>query len=111
MNITSAAIEAFKNILNIEFVSNGNHIILRGTNGSGKSAVLDALMVAFFGKKLLPDDPILHGQESSKITFNIGNGEQQQFTISVKIKSDDLKFDDEDDIEVIVKEEDPEEGK
>lgn len=28
-----------------------------------------------------------------------------------KIKSDDLKFDDEDDIEVIVKEEDPEEGK
>ena len=90
MNITSAAIEAFKNILNIEFVSNGNHIILRGTNGSGKSAVLDALMVAFFGKKLLPDDPILHGQESSKITFNIGNGEQQQFTIAVKIKSDDF---------------------
>jgi len=90
MNIQSAVIEQFKNLTHVEFVADGNHIILRGVNGSGKSSILDALMVAFFGKKLLPDDPIFHGAESSKITWNIGNGNQIQFTVSVKIKPDDF---------------------
>lgn len=90
MNIHSATIEAFKNIAKCEFEARGNHIILRGMNGSGKTAILEALTMAFFGKKLLPDDPVMHGQESSKIVWNIGNNEKLIFTITIRVTADNF---------------------
>lgn len=90
MNIHSAKIEAFKNIAKCEFEARGNHIILRGMNGSGKTAILEALTMAFFGKKLLPDDPVMHGQESSKIVWNIGNNEKLIFTITIRVTADNF---------------------
>lgn len=90
MNIHSATIEAFKNIAKCEFEARGNHIILRGMNGSGKTAILEALTMAFFGKKLLPEDPVMHGQESSKIVWNIGNNEKLIFTITIRVTADNF---------------------
>lgn len=90
MNIHSATIEAFKNIAKCEFEARGNHIILRGMNGSGKTTILEALTMAFFGKKLLPEDPVMHGQESSKIVWNIGNNEKLIFTITIRVTADNF---------------------
>lgn len=85
MFIHSALLENFKKILHLEIKADGNHIVLVGMNGTCKTAVLEALLTLLFGKKLLPDDPVRHGQDSSLIECGICNDKGEK--ISYKIKS------------------------
>lgn len=91
MNLHSAVIKAFKNLTHVAFEARGNHIILKGLNGSGKTSILETLDIAFRGKDAVPKNPVQIGQESSLITWNIGNGNEIQFTITVTISGDDYK--------------------
>ena len=91
MNIHSAEIENFKAISQCEFVANGNNVIISGVCGSGKTSILETLLIVLLGKEALPDDPIRKGAESARITWNLGEGEKIQYTVKVTIKPD--KFD------------------
>lgn len=90
MFIHGMEIENFKGIKYVDFKSDGKHIVLSGINGTGKSSVVELITTAFLGKKLLPDDPVLHGQESSKNTIDIGDGEKLIYTLKVNVKNDDI---------------------
>ncbi len=94
MVLHSAVIEKFKSIKHVELISNGNHITLAGTNGTGKSAVVEAIMSCLLGKKVLPEDPVMHGSESSQIELNIGDEKNGRvlYTVSAKIKGDNFKI-------------------
>lgn len=85
MFIHSALLEAFKNIISLDIRAKGNHIVVEGLNGVGKSAVLEALLTLLFGKKLLPDDPVMHGKESALIECGLCNEKGDE--IAYKIKS------------------------
>ena len=91
MNLHSAEIENFKAISQCEFVANGNNVIISGVCGSGKTSILETLLIVLLGKEALPDDPIRKGAESARITWNLGEGEKIQYTVKVTIKPD--KFD------------------
>jgi recombinational DNA repair ATPase RecF len=90
LKIHSATIQDFKNVAQAAFKAEGNHVILSGTNGSGKSAILEALLTALCGKIIMPDDPIRHGSESSLITVNLSEGKKIDYTITVIIKDNDF---------------------
>jgi len=83
--IHSAQIESFKNITSVAFTAEGRHVTLKGMNGRGKTAILQALMTALVGKEVLPDDPILHGEESAKIRLNLGDGATIKYTVAVHV--------------------------
>lgn len=71
MFIKSMLAEKFKNIMHVEFIADGNHVVITGENGTGKTAVMQAILTLLFGKKVLPEDPIMHGQESALLQCGI----------------------------------------
>jgi DNA repair exonuclease SbcCD ATPase subunit len=92
LKIKSAEIKNFKNLSHASFEANENHIILSGTNGSGKTAICEALATALVGKEVLPNDPIMKGEESAIITLNLSSGKQLAYTITVTITEDKFKL-------------------
>lgn len=94
MVLHSAVIEKFKGIDYVEVEAHGNHIILTGVNGTCKTTVIEAFLSCLLGKKVLPEDPVMHGEESSKIELNIGDepGGSVLYTASADIKSNDFKI-------------------
>lgn len=88
--IHSAEIVNFQSIAKAEFVAEGNHIIISGKNGTGKSAICSALTAALCGKSALPDDPIRHGTESAKIRLELCDKSVVTYSITVDIKQDDF---------------------
>lgn len=88
--INSVEISNFKNVASASFVASENHIILQGKNGSGKTAIFDAMLTALCGKSVLPDDPIRHGAESSQIRMILSDKSVLTYSISVKIQENDF---------------------
>jgi energy-coupling factor transporter ATP-binding protein EcfA2 len=86
MFIHSVLLEKFKNILHLTFEAKGNHVVITGPNGAGKTTILEALLTLFFGKKLLPDDPIMHGHESSPIECGLCDEKGGKISFRVKAK-------------------------
>lgn len=85
MKLHDARIENFKGIDVVEFVANGNNITLRGMNGSCKTATLEAIATLLFGKKVLPDDPIMHGKESAMLQCTLSDAGEIKYKIRAKI--------------------------
>lgn len=92
MFIHSALLENFKKILHLEIKAEGNHIVLVGMNGTCKTAVLEALLTLMFGKKLLPNDPVRHGAESSLIECGICNDKGDKVAYKIKSRITDNNF-------------------
>lgn len=86
MFIHSGTIERFKNIQHVEFSAEGNHIVITGMNGAGKTVVLEALLTLLFGKKVLPDDPVMHGEESALMSCGISGEKGGEIRYKIKAR-------------------------
>lgn len=63
-------------------------ILIGGANANGKTSLLDALTVAFGGKRTLPADPVHHGAEQAKIRVRLADGSEGDIEIRRVIKPD-----------------------
>lgn len=71
MRITKFEAENFKRLRAVTIAPDGSLIQIRGKNGQGKSSTLDAIEAALGGAKSIPDEPIRHGEENSRIVLEI----------------------------------------
>lgn len=88
MEIQSLNLENFGPLKELRLVADGNHITLSGPCGCGKSETIASMIHLLVGKTMLPNDPILHGQESAKEELNIGDGKKIIYTVTGKITKD-----------------------
>lgn len=94
MDIQKVTIENYKNINSLEIQSDGKNITLRGKNGAGKTAIMEAIFKLLRGKGFIIPDAVKHGQEEARITVDIGNN-KVEFSLRAVIKKDgdySLKF-------------------
>lgn len=87
MKVQKINIENYKNIGILEIQCDGKNFVLRGKNGAGKTAVIEAVFKLLRGKGAVISDAVMHGQEEAKITVDIGN-EKVDLSVQVKIKKD-----------------------
>ena len=67
-NIHRLTIKNVKNLEEVDFtVPDGPMIYVTGPNAAGKTTVLDSILYALAGKKLIPDDVIRTAQEKAEI--------------------------------------------
>lgn len=59
----------FKNIQNLEIAPMGNSLTLKGKNGAGKSAVIQAVEWALRGKRALPEGAMKIGEDKTEVVF------------------------------------------
>jgi DNA repair exonuclease SbcCD ATPase subunit len=72
--IQSITIDNIKRISHAE-VTPGTHLfIVGGKNEQGKSTLLDAVEMAFGGKRVMPAQPIREGSESAEIVVQLDDG-------------------------------------
>lgn len=57
----------------VEIEPTGNVVTLGGKNGAGKSSVLNAIEMAFGGKRVMPEKPIREGAERGDIVIDLGD--------------------------------------
>lgn len=76
MKITAASIQNFKRIKSVEIVPQADRsiVLIGGKNAQGKSSVLDALTVAFGGKRAQPPDPVRHGADAAEVLVELDDG-------------------------------------
>ena len=80
MTITQLEIIGFKiiEVMTLDPVT-GEPIILTGDNAAGKSSILDALQIALTNKGT--DNPIKEGEDKAIISLEMGDGEEESFTV------------------------------
>jgi len=76
------ALEAFE----VEFTPEGDVTIFSGRNDIGKSTALNSIAMALGGKKLCPDEPLRHGQESGYVEVELGEFHPDGPLSELKIK-------------------------
>lgn len=76
MKIAAAKITNFKRVRDVEIVPTADRsiILIGGKNAQGKSSVLDALTVAFGGKRAQPSDPVRHGADQAEVLVELEDG-------------------------------------
>ncbi len=62
----------FKKLVLVEITPKGAIVKVKGENGAGKSAVLDALFAAIGGANASPDVPIRKGQDKAEVEVDLG---------------------------------------
>lgn len=77
MRITAARVSNFKRVRNVEVNPDADRvlILIGGKNAQGKSSLLDALTVAFGGKRSAPADPVRHGADAAVIDVELDGGD------------------------------------
>lgn len=83
MKIKKLQIENFQCHSELIVSADGGHVELRGCNGVGKSAVWRSIECLLKGKKSVPVQPVLTGQEYSNITM-----ETEDYTMDAKVFDD-----------------------
>lgn len=73
MRIIQLEAENVKRIKAISIKADPNINILEGKNEQGKTSALDCIAMALGGKKLIPDEPIRHGEEKAEIKVDLGD--------------------------------------
>lgn len=73
MKIFKLTAENVKKIKAVEVTPSGNVVVVEGRNANGKTSLLDCIAYALGGKKLLPEEPIRHGEEGASISIDLGD--------------------------------------
>lgn len=73
LTIKAYRLKDVKGLKNAEGEPKGNMIIVGGANGAGKSSLLDAIMFALGGKRLMPDEPIRAGAKKAEMFLDLGD--------------------------------------
>lgn len=76
MKIVTVSVTNFKRVKNVRITPDADRalVLIGGKNANGKSSTLDAITVAFGGKKLQPADPVRHGAKESEIVIELDGG-------------------------------------
>lgn len=76
MKISCVTIKDFKRVREIRVTPEADRVLvlIGGRNAQGKSSALDALTVAFGGKRAAPADPVRHGAEEAVIDVELDEG-------------------------------------
>lgn len=82
-HIKRLTVEDFKRIVAVDIAADG-HVVISGENDAGKSSIFDAIKAAFGGRREIPEDPIRHGAESSKIAMEIDG--EMPLTVLLRIR-------------------------
>jgi hypothetical protein len=73
MRIVELSSENFKRLRLVEITPKGNVVTISGRNASGKSSVMDSIMVALGGLANAPETPIRHGAIGANIRLDLGS--------------------------------------
>ncbi len=73
MRILNLHTENIKKIKAIDITPEGDTVVVTGKNGNGKSSTLDSICMVLGGKKLIPSKPVREGEETAKISVDIGD--------------------------------------
>lgn len=65
-------VENIKKIKAVDITTNGNSVVISGKNGNGKSSTIDAIAWALGGAKLIPSEPVRHGEKQAEIVVDLG---------------------------------------
>jgi DNA repair exonuclease SbcCD ATPase subunit len=83
MKIIKLLAENFKKLTAIEITPVDNLVMITGSNGVGKSSILDAITAALCGGREIPAVPIKKGSDKGKIVIDLG-----EFTITRSFTKD-----------------------
>jgi hypothetical protein len=77
MRITAVRVTNFKRVRDVAIAPEADRvlILIGGKNAQGKSSALDALTVAFGGKRAAPADPVRHGADEAVIDVELDGGD------------------------------------
>ncbi len=75
MHITKLEAEHVKRLSAVSIAPNGDHVVIGGANGAGKSSVLDSIMYALGGKSAIPAMPLQDGEKNGSVTVEVDSGE------------------------------------
>ncbi len=77
MRITAASIKNILRVRSVKITPDADQffILIGGENAQGKSSVLNALTMAFGGKRTIPDDPVRHGAENGEVVIELDGGD------------------------------------
>lgn len=81
MKLARITADNFMRLVAVDITTDQRVMQITGRNGAGKSAILNAIMVALAGKGALPSDPVRHGADSATITLDLGT-----YLVTRKIK-------------------------
>ncbi len=73
LRIVRLTAENVKRLKAVEIVPEGDVVLITGRNGAGKSSVLDAIAYALGGARLIPSEPIRHGETRASVTVDLGD--------------------------------------
>ena len=72
MKIINLFAENIKKIKVVDITPENDVVIIEGKNAQGKSSVMDTISMALGGEKLIPIDPVRHGEERAAIKLDLG---------------------------------------
>lgn len=81
MKITKLEAENVKRIRAIQITPDGNMVVIGGKNDQGKSSTLDAIEMAFAGKRSIPSRPVREGEDSAYVIC-----ETEEYTVKRTFK-------------------------
>lgn len=84
MKIVRLSAENIKRISAVEITPDGNLVVVGGSNGQGKTSVLDSIMMALGGKYTIPSKPVKRGNKSGSVEIEL----DEDFVIKRTINED-----------------------
>lgn len=72
LRIVELNIRNIKRVRAVHIAPTGSVVQITGANGQGKTTVLDSIMYALGGERLIPDDVLRRGAESGEVEVDVG---------------------------------------
>ena len=94
MLITKLIVENIMRLKAINIYPTNSTIEIKGENASGKSSLLDAILIGLKGKKFSPPEPVKHGEKKGKIVIDMDGDASKgipAFTITSKVTNNKIE--------------------
>lgn len=94
MQITKIYAENILKLQAVHIAPNSPVIEIKGENASGKSSLLDAILIGLKGKKFSPPEPVKHGEKKGKIVIDMDGDVSKgipAFTITSKVTNNKIE--------------------
>jgi recombinational DNA repair ATPase RecF len=72
MKIVSLKVENVKRVESVFIKPEGNTVVIAGKNESGKSSILDAMLIGMVGNKAMPSMPVREGADKGLVEIDLG---------------------------------------